>query len=1204
MANKVKIYSTLKSGKVSFDGARVNNKEIGSLEVEAHPTLSNRIRIKSLTQFKRNSDSLYRVFFGKLNINRIQNEAGQDLVATLGMDRAAVIAYIQTQITKPIVTEYFEYNPVTDRLEANKNIEVKKHGFFIGGKYKMASGNSNLYYEDLSDNSNSYPVMGEVFDQSIAANQVAGAGTSTPKMRVFGDYQSIPLGGTPVNDTAISYDGDNFFGFNISGVGITVRMGEAVTAQQQLKYEIIVGGISVYIQYLPKQALTVNQDLTWYFDHPLDIEAGTTLRATVYKVSTVNNQEVNDGILQVCEGDASPTRYQTNVLNRFFEDKDLEQISPYIKYQAMDFSVDATGSNIIMKDLSLASGSQVLTHFPINGLQAVATGTTVQVKIKDGAKIILTSTPVSGLSINGSFVNSVLNNAVLELNTLFSNAVSFNDNSGNPVTGFALSGDDLTITLQDGTSFTQDVSTFGVDTNSFVSSGALVGTNLVLTMSDSSTVTIDASNLVNGSTLTATNDEWFFAFGTNANQPVNHPNTNVAAGIGGQAPFYFGKALTRGSEIRFNNLFANKNFMLGLYDGAETVQGTFNSRLDNRWNTNFHWNGQAWIASVNTTLTTANNGASAYTPVSGSYVAIRFLDDGHLVMVTELADGTEVEIAKTTIPLAVSTFNVMMGSDQDQNFPNASVVNINQLWDVVHDLDSSEDGIVNGIEDHTVIKSGISIEMGEKIMFMLDEVGQGDFFGTNYTNAATGIGTAEEQLDNTFVYQTNEALVFTQGGANDWNMNTNAGGYFFAASLDQYREGGGSGTVQGQFSLRFNTDGKLTIYDEDAGIKVATAKNNPTVGSSVHFYMGVRGNRAYYSIPAISKQTIGGGSQPVQTYAPTVANQTVSVEEAASLNFTIVSSDNIVNQFVETDAPAWMFMNQTTGVLSGTAPAFLGTAADTIVVNCKAGNAVGGTTNFTVTVSVTEIAYSNSNSLSFDGTSSFLNGDATLMNAMDRATNGDGNAWSLSMWIKPNNNTATQTLLVYGAGDDVNGGTITIRKINANNIIVLYGKSTENILTMGNAFTHGQWSHVLVVFDGGTTGNDANDLADYYSRFKIYVNGSLASTIGVNSNNGYTGAISGADTSDNIFRIGRASNVHDNYFDGIINQVGIWGSDQSANISDIYNSGTTHDLSDLTASPDHYYEIETSVTSVPDIVGSANLSGFNFVAADLVTDTP
>ena len=54
-------------------------------------------------------------------------------------------------------------------------------------------------------------------------------------------------------------------------------------------------------------------------------------------------------------------------------------------------------------------------------------------------------------------------------------------------------------------------------------------------------------------------------------------------------------------------------------------------------------------------------------------------------------------------------------------------------WTIVHDFDGDEGGIVNGIQDHTVIKSNVSIGIGEKLMFMLDEVGQGDFFGTNYT---------------------------------------------------------------------------------------------------------------------------------------------------------------------------------------------------------------------------------------------------------------------------------------------------------------------------------------------------------------------------------------------------------------------------------------------------------------------------------------
>jgi hypothetical protein len=129
-----------------------------------------------------------------------------------------------------------------------------------------------------------------------------------------------------------------------------------------------------------------------------------------------------------------------------------------------------------------------------------------------------------------------------------------------------------------------------------------------------------------------------------------------------------------------------------------------------------------------------------------------------------------------------------------------------------------------------------------------------------------------------------------------------------------------------------------------------------------------------------------------------------------------------------------------------------------------------------------------------------------------------------------------------------------------------------------------------------------NDSATYYSEFNIYVDGVLQTPIGVASNGGYSGVISGSDPSNNIFRIGRASNVHNNYHGGIINQVAIWDSNQDANIADIYNSGAVQDLSGLTSAPTHYYEIENSVTTITDISGNASLTGYNFVASDLVSD--
>ena len=1196
MANKVKIYSTLKSGKVAFDGARVKNKEIGSLAVEAHPTLTNRIRIKSLVQFKRGSDTQYRVFFGKLNINRIQNEAGQDLVADLGMDRDAIIAYVQTQITKPIVTEYFEYNPITDRLEANKNIEVKKHGFFIGGKYKMASGNSNLYYEDLATKANSYPVMGEVFDQSLAENQVAGAGTSTPKMRVFGDFQIIPLGGNPVDDTAIDYDGSNFFPMNISGVGITTRIGEVVTAEQQLKYEITVGGLSVYIQYLPKQALAVNQDLTWYFDHPLDIEAGTTLNAAIYKVSTVNNQEVNDGVLKVCEGDATPTRYHATVLNRFFEDKDLELISPYTNYQAMDFGLDSTGSTVLLRDLSLGTDSLLQPH-AVNTLEAVAEGTTIRIKAKDGAKVIANSIPVSGCSIDGVSVNAVLNLAVVELNAIFTNTAGFASDD-TFVSGFVISGDDLTLTLNDGVSYTVDVTGLGVSTDKFVVSGVVSGSDIILTMDDATEITIDASNMISGSTMSATNDRWYISYGTNANQEVGV--TTMTSAVNLQGPYYFGQSLLRGSEFKFN-INSGNQLRLGIWDGAEEAtayNGSPAAGDASNWGTVFSFaNGSGkFTDSSNTDISTYH--AGGYTATNGAAMSVRFGDDGHLTLL-DISGATEVIVGKTTIALGVTSFNLQFGGFNNSAFPNGIISTVD--WTIVHDFDNDEAGIVNGIQDHTVIKSNISIGIGEKIMFMLDEVGQGDFFGTNYTAASSGVSTAEYQLNDTFSYATNEAMSFEFGGVSDWNVNTNASNYFNnGAGIVGYRKGG-SGTIQGMFSMRFNDDGKLTIYSEDNNEKIATAKSDPTVGSQVSLYFGVQGNRAYYSIPVISKQTIGQGSQPDFDFVPTVANQTVTVTEGDVMNFQIVTSDNIVNQFAESDAPSWMSLNQASGVLSGTAPAFAGTSADTIVVNCKAGNAIGGTVGFTVTVSVAEVAYTNNKSLQFpsSNTTAYLNGNHALVPTLQRTGNGSGSsdAWSISMWVKPSTSTTSQQLFYYGGDDLANEGRIDIVQFSGNNLLFRYGKNNNNISFIGvGNFPTAQWNHILVTYNGGDT-LTANGGA---TAFTMSINGANA----ISQIQAQGGGFSNNIPADK-FRIGRLLGTTTNqYYSGAVNQVAIWNTDETANLATIYNSGATQDLSGLTSAPVHYYEIENSVTTISDISGSADLTGFNFSNSDLVSDTP
>ena len=1183
---------------------------------------------------------------------------------------------------------HWDYDDSTRRLVSTKAIETTLNSMYLGDQHKMSSGSENIFFTNLSSDINFFPMWGGLKDQSLTVNQGA-SGFIPPSGRVFSDMFSLPLGGQPDPLTSVGYAGDNYFGINISGLGITTTAAEAVGPEVRLEYRITINGKQVYMQELPRSAARSSANtnifpgdvIEWFFDHPVDVRAGTTLHAEIHKVR--NSDDVDLGVFQVRQGDTvDPNtgllRYQATVHNRLFEDKDLELISPYLKYKAMDFSVDSTGTSILLKDLSLAAGSQMLIPHNINTIQAIANGTEIKIMVKDGAKVLIESLPVSAVSINGSFVNSVLNNAVTELNNLFTNTLSF-ASQGNAVTGFTLSGNDLTLALADATSYTVDVTTLGVDTNKFVQSGALngsiitltmddatsvfvdvaglavdndttivsgsvagntmslttdsgsiiaidvtslatgsstqvvsgsvVGTNLVLTMGDASTVTIDAANMINGSTMSAVNDQWYISYGTNANEPVasNAINTTLVGGVQVrlQGPYYFGQKLQRGQEFKFN-IDTGNQLRLGIWDGAEVATSYTAQATAGNWNTVFSYaNGSGkFTSSTNTDVTTYH--ASGYSATNNAPMSIRFGNDGHMTLM-DLSGGVEVIVAKTTIALGVTEFNLQFGGFNNSTFPNGIIDSTSFLWEIVHDFAGTEAGIINGILDHTVLKSNISILPGEKIMFMLDEAGTGDFFGTDYTAAATGVSTAEEQLDGTFYYQTNEAIVFdTATGVSDWNANTNAPDYFYAANLNQYRDGG-SGTIQGMFSLRYTTDNSITLYDEDSGVKIATRKADGDGTTPLHLFFGVKGNRAYYSIPVLSKQSITGGSQPNLTFAPDVSDQAFTVEQntAFSLQIALDANSDIVNMYGESDAPSWAVLGQVTGQFIGTAPAHNG-STDSYVINCKAANAIGGITNFTVTINVTLPAYTNTKSLSLDGSTNWLQGNPVNMTALERATNGDGSAWTISMWVKPDtSNTGTQTLMVYGAGDDYNGGAITLKQSGGTTLVLNYGTVYDNIiLVAANSFVNNTWQHVMITFDGGTTGVDPSSSGAYYGRFNIFVDGVNKFKIGVATNGGYSGAISGANTSDNIYRIGRASNVHNNYYDGIINQVAIWNTDQTANVATIYNSGAAQNLSLLAVAPAHYYEIESSVTTIADIEGSAPLTGYNFVSGDLVTDAP
>jgi len=435
-----------------------------------------------------------------------------------------------------------------------------------------------------------------------------------------------------------------------------------------------------------------------------------------------------------------------------------------------------------------------------------------------------------------------------------------------------------------------------------LSSGAIVGTNLVLTKSDSTTVSIDASTLINPVGLVSGSNQWYISYGTNADDPVGVSTTTAA--VADQGPFYWGEELTRGSEYNFN-MITDRQFRMGIWDGAQTAQTYQNQIVVTNWNTVFFFkDGTTTFGDSTNTEVTDYNSGSEYSVANNAPLSLRFLSDGHLELVDKTG-GAENTIGRTINPLSVNSFKVQFGAWSNATFPNGSITNTNFDWEVAHDLDLSEDGVKNGVENHTVIKSGISINPGEQININLNLVARGDYFGTNYTGNLTGVTDADTLLVNRFQYQTNESII-----GPSYNFNTSAAGspssatdgYFTAGggSIPSYRRIGVNNPV-GMISLRYYTDNSIQIWSEVENELIATSQANGS-GAPIHLFHGIRNDggtgRTYAQIPAITKSIIAvgtGGAGVGMTTDLTIKTADFSIVSASNYTAYLVSTaSNVV----------------------------------------------------------------------------------------------------------------------------------------------------------------------------------------------------------------------------------------------------------------------------------------------------------------------
>lgn len=339
------------------------------------------------------------------------------------------------------------------------------------------------------------------------------------------------------------------------------------------------------------------------------------------------------------------------------------------------------------------------------------------------------------------------------------------------------------------------------------------------------------------------------------------------------------------------------------------------------------------------------------------------------------------------------------------------------------------------------------------------------------------------------------------------------------------------------------------------------------------------------------------GDPPVIT-----SSTTVNMTAGDTLNYELTADNGV----------AYEWGNLPVGVttLDGNSRKLIGGStlgSGTYNVTATAINYFGSDTE-TISIVVASPPFANTKSVNFNHLD-YLGANASLLDgALGRSASGvgAGDAWTISFWFKASHSTYSQMIFYFGHSDVDNGGNISVRFLggyNQDQLRLRYGTNYNyvQLKTAANTLPHNTWRHVVISYDGGTTGANTNDVSDYYSRFEIFIDGVQQTTTNTHSNYGYSGSVTGQN-----LRIGRYASgayMRDNCR---VEELAVWDSDESSNASLLYNGGSTHDLSQLASAPSHWWRMGDGDTypNIQDNIGYAHFVMYNMTAADIITDSP
>jgi hypothetical protein len=217
---------------------------------------------------------------------------------------------------------------------------------------------------------------------------------------------------------------------------------------------------------------------------------------------------------------------------------------------------------------------------------------------------------------------------------------------------------------------------------------------------------------------------------------------------------------------------------------------------------------------------------------------------------------------------------------------------------------------------------------------------------------------------------------------------------------------------------------------------------------------------------------------------------------------------------------------------------------------------------------------SNAYSMNFDGSDDYLSLSTVVTPS---ATSG-----TISAWIKTNTNAF---MPIFSVSNNNSGSTnewVLLQIDSGGKFEIASNRlGTVEIYESSSTVTDNAWHHVMVTSSG--------------SAYKLFLDGAEQTSASGNNTGTWIGDI-GTKNSCNIAAQRRNADSSNSYFTGLLDEVAVWDSDQSSNISTIYSGGTPGNLSSL--SPNIWYRMGDNNLGSGTAINDQGSDGINATAVN------